>query len=250
MGVTQFHWRDEGRSLGVDLDQLNNLETAFRRLPHQSGVGVVIGHAPPSRVEPGKPLILRATYATSSDDAHVYVFYRNSKTSGFTKLDLKQEDSAARTWSVAIPADQVVPGFVEYYFGANSGHWSDYDETISQRPPYHVLVNQATTRPVFSYTQPAASLTGTSVSLNVKVEDPSKIESVYVYYKPMPAQYEWLRLAMHSSGKDSYAAAVPLTPEGILYYFEAIDENGNAANYPNFLQQTPYFAIDSWASQK
>ena len=42
---------------------------------------------------------------------------------------------------------------------------------------------------------------------------------------------------------------VPLTPEGILYYFEAVDEAGNAANYPNFLEQTPYFVIDSWAPQ-
>jgi len=34
---------------------------------------------------------------------------------------------------------------------------------------------------------------------------------------------------------------------GILYYFEALDEDGNAANYPDFLQRTPHFAIDSWA---
>jgi len=28
----------------------------------------------------------------------------------------------------------------------------------------------------------------------------------------------------------NYTATVPLTPEGILYYFEAVDEDGNAAN--------------------
>ena len=63
----------------------------------------------------------------------------------------------------------------------------------------------------------------------------------------MPAYYEWVRIDMQPTGDGQFTAAVPLTPEGILYYFEALDEDGNAANYPDFLQRTPYFAIDSWA---
>jgi len=31
MGVSRFRWRDEGRSLGVDLDQLDSLESLFRQ---------------------------------------------------------------------------------------------------------------------------------------------------------------------------------------------------------------------------
>jgi hypothetical protein len=42
---------------------------------------------------------------------------------------------------------------------------------------------------------------------------------------------------------------VKVAPRGILYYFEAVDEAGNAANDPNLLAQTPYFVIDSWAPQ-
>ncbi len=111
MGVKDFHWRDEGRSLGVDLDQINNLETAFRHLPREDGLGVVIGHVPPVKVAPGQPLTLTATYANPSDDPHVYVFYRNSPTAGFQKLEMKLGDKFSRTWSVTIPADQIVPGF-------------------------------------------------------------------------------------------------------------------------------------------
>ena len=75
------------------------------------------------------------------------------------------------------------------------------------------------------------------------------MNSVAVYYKLMPAAYEWLRVEMRPAGDGSYSADVPLTTEGILYYFEAVDDSGNAANYPNFLEQTPYFAIDSFAPQ-
>ena len=249
MGVGHFHWRDEGRSLGVDLDQLNNLETMFRRRPQEDGLSVIIGHVPPAKVEAGKPLKLTATYANADYDPHVYVFYRNSKQLGYTKLELKQDNEFARTWSGTIPGDQVISGSLDYYFGANSGVGSDYDETIAHRPPFHVLVNDDSTKPVFSFTPPAAPVTGDSVNLSVKVQDAAKIKAVYVYYKLMPAYYEWLRVEMHGAGDGAYAATVPLTPEGILYYFEAVDEDGNAANYPDFLKQTPYLVIDSWAPQ-
>jgi hypothetical protein len=54
---------------------------------------------------------------------------------------------------------------------------------------------------------------------------------------------------MASDSPGDYSADVPLTPQGILYYFDAVDEAGNATNYPNFLDQTPYFTIDSWVPQ-
>jgi hypothetical protein len=255
MGVKNFRWRDEGRSLGVDLDQLNNLETSFRRLPRQGGIGVVIGHVPPAKAEPGKPLTLTATFASSSTDPdesdalHVYMFYRNSQQAGYTKLDLTRDDEYARTWSGTIPANQVVTGSLDYYFGANSGRWGDYAETLAQRPPFHVLVNENNSKPVFSYTPPAGPLSGEAANLTIKVGAKAKLTSVYAYYKIMPSYYEWLRVEMHPSGNGSYAASVPLTPEGILYYFEAMDEDGNAANYPNVLERTPYLVIDSWAPE-
>jgi hypothetical protein len=51
---------------------------------------------------------------------------------------------------------------------------------------------------------------------------------------------------MEPRGGESYSANVPLTPEGILYYFEASDEDGNAVNYPNVMVQTPYLVVNAW----
>jgi hypothetical protein len=62
----------------------------------------------------------------------------------------------------------------------------------------------------------------------------------------MPAYHEWLAVEMRPAGDGRYVAAVPLTAEGILYYFEAADVNGNAAHFPHFLERTPYFTIESW----
>jgi hypothetical protein len=54
-------------------------------------------------------------------------------------------------------------------------------------------------------------------------------------------------MEMQPEGQGYFRATVPLTPEGILYYLEAVDDDGNAVNYPDFLERTPYFIIDSWA---
>ena len=246
MGVKDFRWRDEGRSLGVDLGQIDNFETAFRQHSLQGRTGVTIGHVPPAKAAPGRVLELAATFATALQDPHVYLFFRNSMEAGYTKVELKPEDESQRTWSGEIPASKVVPGFLDYYFEANNGRGGPYGATIEHRAPYHVLVNDNNSKPIISHTAPAEPIRGDSVTLRAEVKAHSQVETVYVYFKRLPAYYEWLRMEMQPEGQDNFSARVPLTPEGILYYFEAVDENGNAANYPDFLEHTPYFIIDSW----
>jgi len=247
MGVKDFRWREEGRSLGVDLDQIADLETAFRQHPGQGRDSLTIGHVPPLKVAPSQALKLTATVATALREAHVYLFYRNSWEAGYTKVEFRREDEFERTYSGEIPADKVLPGFLDYYFEANFARWGPYGGTIEHRSPYHVLVNDNNSKPILSHTPPAAPFRGDSVSLRVEVTAKSKVRTVNVYYKRLPAYYEWLKMEMQPEGKGYFSATVPVTPEGILYYFDARDEDGNAGNYPDFLERAPYFIIDSWA---
>ncbi len=246
MGVKRFRWREEEGTLSVDLNQLNDLETEFRHLPEKNDEIVILGHVPPVKASPGKPLTLTVTLATAQEEPLVYMLYRNSQQMGYTRLDLMCANKTERTWSGVIPGDQVVPGFVEYYFGAVSGRWGVYDETVAHRPPYRVLVNRNNFKPIVSFVPPVAPVIGKSVDLAVTVEAKAPAQSVRVYYKRMPSYYEWLSREMSPAGDGRYTATVPLTPEGILYYFEALDEDGNGTNYPHFLEQTPYLVIDSW----
>jgi hypothetical protein len=255
MGVKDFRWRDEGRSLGVDLDQINNLEATFRQIPQEQWYRGIIGHVPPSKARPGKPLRLTATFASEIGqgqygyaDSSMHLFYRNSHDLGYTQVELRQDNESERTWTGEIPADRVVPGFLDYYFEVNRGRWyHGYGGTLESRPPYHILVNNNDSKPILSHTPPAGPVRGDSVTLSVNVRARAKVMTVYLYYKRMPAYFEWVRIEMQPAGEGQFSAPVPLTPEGILYYFEALDEDGNAANYPDFLQRTPHFAIDSWA---
>jgi hypothetical protein len=208
---------------------------------------VIVGHVPPPKVAPSQALKLTATFATTFEDPHVYLFYKNSAEAGYTKVELKREDEFERTWRGEIPAGKVIPGFLDYYFEANYGRSGPYGGTIEHRSPYHVLVNDNNSKPILSHTPPAEPFRSDSVTLRVEVKARAKLRTVYVYYKRMPAHYEWLRMEMQPGGQGYFSAVVPVTPEGILYYFEATDEDGNAVNYPDFLERTPYFCIDSWA---
>ena len=247
MGVKDFRWRDEGRGLGVDLNQIDDLETAFRQLPRQDHDRVIIGHVPPLKAAPGKALKLSATFATAFQDPHVYLFYRNSTQAGYTKVELRRENEFERTWGGEIPATEVLPGFLDYYFEADNGRWGPYGGTVEHRSPFHVPVNENNSKAILSHTPPAGPVQGGSITLRAEVKAAAQVRAVYVHYKRMPAFCEWLKIEMQPVGQGYFSAVVPVTPEGILYYFEAIDGDGNGTNYPDFLKRTPYFVIDSWA---
>jgi hypothetical protein len=248
MGVKAFRWRDERRSLEADLNQIDDMERQFPDLSTRDwSRSVILGHVPPERVIPERPVNLTVTFASAAPDSRVELFYRTAQDPAYIGITLKPENSIQDTWTCEIPANKVVPGFLDYYFQAETGKggFGSYESTLDERAPYHVLVNSNKAKPAIWHTPPEGTRRDV-VPLTAKVHAPAKISGVYVYYKPMPAADPWIRMVMHPLGNGTYDANVPLTPDGILYYFEAADENGNAANYPDFLERTPYFVVDGW----
>jgi hypothetical protein len=247
MGVKEFRWRDEGRGLGADLEQLDNLEDQFRKMAKSDAYHVVLGHTPPVKGTPGKALSLSVSYVTQTGNPKVTLFYRNSRQAGYSKLLLKLDNEAERKWSSEVPAQDVVPGYLEYYFEAVAEPWGPYGGTLVNRPPYRVLINDNDVKPIISSTEPHVRAGEKQLAVTAKVECKSKIASVRAYYKPMPAGDEWASIDMQLGAGGDYSGNLPMTREGILYYFEAVDIDGNGVNYPDFLQQTPYFAVKGWA---
>ena len=235
----------------MDLDQIDNMLVEFQKLAERNDFTTIIGHVPPLKIQPGEALKLNVTFATAGqerpkDSPHLFLFYRNSQQIGYAKVALLCENRFERTWSGEIPGDKVVPGYMEYYFEGDRGPWEPYGGTLAHRPPYRVLVSNNRSLPVISHTPPTTLIRGQAITLSAEVEAKGKLSSVGLYYKLMPAGYEWLRLEMEKTGTNRYEVTVPLTPEGILYYFEANDNDGNAVNFPDFLKRTPYFVITGW----
>jgi len=226
MGVSRFRWRDEGRSLGVDLDQLDTLESQFRQPGGRRRMW--IGHVPPYQVKPGTTVPLSVTCTPDSDSGHVMAFYRNARQPGFTKIELRRTSRVERTWEGEIPAEDVVAGPLEYYFEADVGLGHPYGGTPEDRPPYRVHVTSNYARPAFTHHPPPAGVRGSAVEVTAEVRAAAKLARVRVYYKRMPAAHEWVSLDMQSAAGGLYTAKIPLTSEGILYYFEAIDQTATA----------------------
>lgn len=245
MGVPHFRWRDEGRSLGADMEQIDEMEADFRKMLGEHLV--VIGHIPPFQAEPGKALRITATYPTKrSASERLALYFRNSRNAPYQRIALQFENKFERTWTSEIPAASLIPGRLEYFLMVEPGTSGHYGSTIEERPPYRVFVTSNRSKPVIHHTPPAGQIRATTVSLTVDVQAKAPIAGVFVYHKRMPSYYDWIELEMHAAGAGRYTAQAPLTPEGILYYFKAVDTDGNAAHYPNFLKQTPYFVISGW----
>ncbi len=250
MGVPKFYWRSELEGIYADLEQLNQLEAQFRHPDERKALSyfrVIVGHVPPLKIRSGKPFRATATLPVTIENAHIYIFYTSSPSQGFTKMiPLRSEDAFARTWTAEIPAADIAPGRLYYYFEVGIGP-GFFIGTLVNRPPYCVLVTDNDSKPGISHRPLRGSVQGKSVVLKARVTAKAGIQSVRLYYKRMPSYFDWLAMEMKSLGNGEYGAEAPLTSEGMLYYFEAIDDDGNAAHCPEFLSQTPYFVINGWA---
>jgi hypothetical protein len=247
MRTYKFRWRDEGRSLGVDLEDLNRREEEFLNQSWSTfHWRVLVGHIPAEMVSPGTPLVVKAGLAGAAPDMQLFLFYQSPGADGYVKVPMRLESSLEHTWTGQIPSEAIIPGTLRYYFEALGGVATGYGGTLASRDPYSVRVAGKCDRPVIVHTQPPGPVRGDHVNLTVQVRGGAPIQSVRVHYKRLPAYYEWLSIDMENTGHEEYGAVVPLTSEGILYYFDAVDENGKDVHHPDFRQATPYYVIDAW----
>jgi hypothetical protein len=96
--------------LGVDPDQINNLEATFHQLPQEQWYRGIIGHVPPLQARPGKPLKLTATVASEisqgqygSANSSMHLFYRSSHDRHGTSSRLYDGCGALRTPPLRLP---------------------------------------------------------------------------------------------------------------------------------------------------
>ncbi|GEM_PF-1308616 len=246
MGVPKFTWRQEQEGIGADLEALNRLEAEFRKPAERTAMEVIVGHVPPLKIRPGKPFRITATLPASVPGAQIYVFYSNSPGQGYGRMiPLRLENEFARTWVGEIPAKDIEPGRLYYFFEVGIGR-ELFISTLVKRPPYVVWVNENEAGPFIAHVPPSQPLREPNALLMATVRAKARIECVRLHYKRMPSYYDWLSLEMTQARGDKFHAKVPLTPEGILYYFEATDVDGNSTQFPDFMKQTPYFVIQGW----
>jgi hypothetical protein len=238
-----------------DLDEIDRMKKEFLERRRNENLppeyewpmwdGAIIGHMTPVKARPCEALTVTATNVWALDPGTMFLCYRDSSTPAFKRIPMTRHGELRRTWVGEIPAADMAAGRLIYYFYFK-GKGTPYGGTLAYRDPYVVNVTNDHSKPVVTHVPPAGPVRGTAVNLTVNVRDNAEIERVRVHYRRLPSYCDWIPMEMERVGDGSYEAAVPLTPEGIMYYFEASDSNGNVAHHPHFMKQTPYYAIDSW----
>ncbi len=272
-----FTWRELQPQLDEDTAQLVAAAQAVQKKIYEPGKFVVY-HLPAYVALEGEPLKVSATIYTPDENTSVQLRYRTKGAEDFTVVAMKPEEGSP-TFVAQIPGEAAT-GQVEYYITAAQGKKKarypgkasfleleprDYNiedyasgyagvaererkKRIRFEKQKYVTVDfiMENEPPVISAEAINVLDEGERVEIVARVEDESPLLAVNLFYKPMPTNYLWKHTEMESAGNGLFKTTLELTPSGLLYYFNAVDTQYNAATYPDFLNETPYLVLDSW----
>ncbi len=88
---------------------------------------------------------------------------------------------------------------------------------------------------------------GGFATIRCAVQGKAGVSAMTLWWKPLPSELSWQRLPMaqemRPSGKSSWQATIPLDARGAMYLVETRNHAGEAENFPDETQETPYRVI-------
>ncbi len=172
--------------------------------------------------------------------------YSTDQGRSFRRLDLSAVGDAV--YATTIPAAEVREGEIRYYLESEDsiGQIVRLPKASAAAPYFVAGVSADRTPPAVAHAAPAAADPGMPLEIKAKVEDPSAIAAVRLYYRPTRQNYEYSIVTMTPRGGE-YRATIPgsaVTREfDIMYYLEAVDVHGNGAFFPNPDTAQPYIIV-------
>ncbi len=250
-------------SAGSGGDFILNGLTFTRIEPH-------IAHVPVRRTLPGQDMTLHATVTlpvqvlmpvknslsiargtTSTIEPpdgidRVQLYYSHDGGRSFKAVDMTSDQD--KIFSATVPGSDVREGELLYYLQAS--------DTIGQtvhlpkenpNQAYSVLVSHDRTPPEVTHHVTPDWEQGKPFPLEVRVKDPSGVESVILYYRQTRQAMQYSVVTMQHVGGDTYAAIVPgfmFTSEfDFMYFFETVDSVGNGIFYPDPDTTDPHLIV-------
>ncbi|MFA6447946.1 MAG: hypothetical protein WCX65_00620 [bacterium] len=279
---TTFTWRDIEPQLEADKKIITDEMKRFEISKNKADAELAVYHIPTFKAREGEPLMITATVLGTGDEAAgLTLSYRAAGTDAvFNEVKMKRDEAGGPAYVGEIPAKAAI-GKIDYFIEATSGsrkgrYPSSKSAAVLKKRAYNaeeysdgtakrltremekladfekrkyatVSFTNDFAAPVFTNVEVKVNSAGDVATITAALEDTGPVANVIMYYKPIPSGFTgWNVAEMKQSGDKKFSIDVPLTPEGLLYYFNAADASGNAAAYPNFIEMTPYLVIDSW----
>lgn len=205
-----------------------------------------IGHLPIRKSLPRKPIDIRATVAGPDPIQRVTLFY-GSKKNGYISAPMTQ--SSRLVYAATIPATAVTDG-LDYYIQAvdRMGRHTTYPagggiERII------VTVTSDNEPPTISHGAIDRWDLAKSLPITANVSDSSGLKWVRLRYRGVNQHQDFRTLEMLPTGKShEYRAVIPaehiLAQWDLMYFIEAMDNNGNGDIYPDLEKETPYIVVE------
>jgi len=237
-----FMWRKALPELKADLQRV---EKVFHQVEASSKP--VFGHVPPKRLSPDREVCLS--------------FGLRAKSPQQVELHFRIGDTPPRTvpcrstglWTLTgrIPKKFLEPGTVlRYWFTFRVGDRVFALPEAGGKRPFTARVTSDNRGPVIHLNESAlrADRQNGRVHVEAIVRDASKVESVWLEWKPLPSGFTWQKpLVMKRLPETSvYAADAPYTFEGVMYGIMAKDRAGKTTRFPDVRFQTPYRVVPSY----
>jgi len=244
--VAGFSWAAEGKKLSAEMKELANAEAKFEKQTPGPGQPLIIGHVPVRRFAANGRFAFRATVMCSGTPK-VTARYRRSGEGEFNqiKMDRARKGCYVARQAVAIGAEPV-----EYYLVATSGGVTVTLPERGAEQPFVVRPVIDSEPPVIEHSPVNAKPPAPNVVIAARITDATEVESAIVWFKPLPQGLSWQMMALDEDADGVRQVSIPVTPEGVMYFIEARDSDGNVSRLPDVRKATPYIIVPAWNPAK
>ncbi len=239
MHTTEFHWKNYVEEVRKDRD---DLRAAYGRFQEKLSAGkLFIGHVPVRRRAPGRPVSLGVTVGPQEQVKSV--------TCCVEVGGQERRIRAVREAGTRFRAEpEVRPGWRKPAY-----HWEVVGTNGERlRYPQEGAIELRLTADERGPTlaRPSVRVEQLSpgrkrVTVRVRVQDGSGVQSVSLLHKPFPSEARWRAKAMRLEG-GRYAASFKVTAAGAMWSLEALDRCGNGTMWPDFREADPYVQVPPW----
>lgn len=240
MHTQEFTWTAEGAKLErQDLGWLDARVAGILAAP-----GVVGGHVPPARAAPGASIEIVAG-VRAPEGTTMHADWRIDANAPWDRLAFDRTGDHA--WSGSIPLPEGADGRTLHYRIVAAK--PDVPETIlGPGKEYRVPVTSDDIPPRIPWVRARPMRRNGFLRIRAEVEDNARVREVLLLHKVLPTGEgrRWVATPMHLEGaglRRQGSAEIPLTPHGLLYAVEAVDEAGNVTRWPDPRNDSPPYRV-------
>ena len=238
------HWKEELQKLKQGLEKLQaqreeaRLETTDAR-PH-------IVHVPVRRGQPGKPLLVQATIASTTPvtEAHVWV---RTQAGAVTSMPMEDWGEGMYQAHVGVRAGQ--PDLVYYIEAVNAaGHNRIHPYEDQQPAPIRAIISADRQPPELKLERSKLALPFEDLLVTAQVIDAAAVKWARLCYRHVTQFEDYQSVKMRRDPKTGlWSGTIPgdfITPEwDLMYYVQVMDDQGNGRTYPDLETEMPYVIV-------